>query len=253
MKKNLFKEKLGRGEVTTGVVVVEPGIQTVEILGLLGFDWLFIDCEHSVMSLESVSQIVLAAERREVTPVVRVPQNVAEVILRYMDMGVMGVIIPEVSSPEDAERAVHAVKYPPDGERGLAGVRAADYGLRGPLGEYTKTANLETMVLADIEDPRGVDKAGEILAVRGIDGAIFGANDLSKSLGVAGETSHPLVLAAADKVLAAGIRTGKPIGAIVRGSETPRQYMEKGYRMVVASVPGLLVSAGKQFLAGVRG
>jgi 4-hydroxy-2-oxoheptanedioate aldolase len=89
--------------------------------------------------------------------------------------------------------------------------------------------------------------------VRGVDGAIMGANDLSKSLGVPGQTNHPLVLEAADKILAAGKRTGKPIGAIVRGGETPKQYIEKGYRMLVTSVNGLLITAGKQFLMNARG
>jgi 4-hydroxy-2-oxoheptanedioate aldolase len=252
MKKNLLKEKLERGDVTAGVVIGEPGTQVIEILGLLDFDWLFIDCEHSPMSLESVAQIVITAERREITPVVRVPQNVPEIILRYLDVGVMGVIIPEVSSREEAERSVHAVKYPPDGDRGLAGVRAADYGLRGSLGDYTKMANLETIVLADLESPDGVEHAEEILGVRGIDGAIMGANDLSKSLGVPGQTNHPLVLEAADKILTAGKRTGKPIGAIVRGGETPKQYIEKGYRMLVTSVNGLLITAAKQFLMNAR-
>jgi 4-hydroxy-2-oxoheptanedioate aldolase len=109
MKKNLLKEKLERGDVATGVVVSEPAIQAVEVLGLLGFDWLFIDCEHSPMGVESIARLVIAAERREITPIVRVPQNVPEVILRYLDAGVMGIIVPGVSTPEDARKSVRAL------------------------------------------------------------------------------------------------------------------------------------------------
>jgi 2-keto-3-deoxy-L-rhamnonate aldolase RhmA len=235
------------------VVIGEPAPQAAEIFGLLGFDWLFIDCEHSPMSIESLTQLIMAAEIRETTPVVRVPQNVPEVILRYLDIGVMGIIVPEVSSAEDARKSVKAVKYPPEGDRGLAAVRAADYGLRGSLGDYTKIANRETLILADIESREGVEHAREIVEVDGIDGVIMGANDLSKSLGVPGQTAHPLVLEAADRILEAAKRVGKPVGAIVRGGEAPKDYIEKGYRMVITSMNGLLIGGGKQFLAQARG
>jgi 4-hydroxy-2-oxoheptanedioate aldolase len=253
MKKNLLKEKLGRGDIATGVVISEAAPHSAEIFGLLGFDWLFIDCEHSPMSVESVTQLVMAAELRGITPIVRVPQNVPEIILRYLDSGVMGIIVPGVASAEDARKSVEAVKYPPEGDRGLAGVRAADFGLSGPLGDYTKAANKETMILADIESREGVEAVGEIVEVDGIDGVIMGANDLSKSLGVLGQTAHPLVLEAAGKILAAAKRAGKPVGAIVRGGETPKDYIEKGYRMVITSMTGILVAGSRQFLAQARG
>ncbi len=252
MQKNLLKEKLSKGVAAAGVILGEPAVQTAEILGLLGFDWMFIDCEHSAMSLESVSQLVRAAELHGITPLVRVAQNVPEIILRYMDTGVMGIIMPGMDSAEVAKKAVAAVKYPPVGERGLSNVRAADYGLKGPLGEYVKVANAETMVLGVLESREGVANIGEILAVEGFDGVIIGTTDLSKSLGVPGQTSHPLVLEAMEKVLAVGKKTGKVIGGVVRAGETPKQYIDKGFRIVVTSANALLASATKQFLASAR-
>ena len=252
MKKNLLKEKLQKGGIATGVIIQDPAVQVVEVLGLLGFDWLFIDCEHSSMSVEDVGRLVMGAELRGITPLVRIPQNVPEIILRYLDVGAMGIIIPGVETVEDVERAVSGTKYPPEGERGLAGVRSADFGLSGPLGDYVKIANRETMVLAVVESGKGVENIEKILGTEGIDGVSIGSNDLSQSLGVPGQTNHPLVVEAIDKILAAGKKKGKPIGGLVRGGETPLQYVQKGYRMVLTSVYSLIIGAGKQFMANTR-
>ena len=253
MHKNLLKEKLRKGKIAAGVIIQDPAVQVVEVLGLLGFDWLFIDCEHSSLSLSDVGQLVMAAEMRGITPLVRVPQNLPEVILSYLDAGAMGIIIPGVETVEDARKAVLGAKYPPEGVRGLAGVRGADFGLRGSLGDYVKIANQETMVLADVESRKGVENIEGILETEGIDGVAIGSNDLSQSLGVPGQTNHPLVVEAIDKILAAGKKIGKPIGGAVRGGETPQQYIAKGYRMVITGVYSLIIGAGKQFLANTRG
>lgn len=253
MKKNLLKEKLSKGGVAFGVIVQEPAAQIVEILGLLGFDFLYIDCLHSHMSLESVAQLVRAAELRGITPLVRVAQNVPEIILRYLDAGVMGIIIADMDNAEVARKAVRAVKYPPVGERGLSAVRAADFGLSGPLGDYVKIANAETMVSGVVESREGVEHIEEILGTEGLDSVSIGANDLSKSLGVPGQTSHPLVFEAMNKALAAGKKTGKTIGGLVRAGETPKQYMERGFRMISTTLFGLVSSSGRQFLQSARG
>jgi 4-hydroxy-2-oxoheptanedioate aldolase len=163
MRKNLLKEKLLRGEVASGVLIQDPIPQMVEVLALLGFDWLFIDCEHSSLSLSDVGQLVIAAEARDMTPLVRVPQNLPQVILPYLDAGVMGIIIPGVENTDCCVAAVRGVKYAPEGVRGLAPARSADYGLRGPLGEYVKAANRETLVLAVVESCEGVENIEGIL------------------------------------------------------------------------------------------
>jgi 4-hydroxy-2-oxoheptanedioate aldolase len=253
MKKNLVKEKLQKGGRAVGAIIQDPAPQIVEVLGLLGFDWLFIDCEHSPMSLEEVGKLVMAAELRGITPLVRVPQNLPEIILRYLDVGAMGILIPGLETVEDAKIAVSGSKYSPEGVRGLAGVRGADFGLGGPLGEYVKIANRETMVLGVVESQKGVENIEEILDTEGIDGVSIGTNDLSQSLGVPGQTNHPLVVEAVDKILAAGKKKGKPVGGLIRGGETPKQYIEKGYQMLLTSVYSLIIGTGKQFLANARG
>jgi 4-hydroxy-2-oxoheptanedioate aldolase len=253
MYKNLMKEKLNQGGVAVGVLVQEPAVQIVEIIGLLGYDWILIDCEHSPMSLESAQHLVMAAQLRGVTPLVRVHQNLPEIILRYMDIGALGIMVPNLNSADDARRAVESVKYPPLGERGLAGVRAADYGVTAPLGEYVKVANAETIVMGLIENKEGVKNIDEILAVEGLDGINIGPNDLSKSLGVPGQANHPLVLEAVAKVLAAGKRAGKPVGAGARAGENPKKYFDEGYRTISIVLNGLVTTALKEWLNQARG
>jgi 4-hydroxy-2-oxoheptanedioate aldolase len=252
MKKNLMKEKLSQGGVALGVLLQEPTIQATEILSLLGFDWILIDCEHSPMSIESVAQMIIAAELRRVTPLVRVPQNVPEIILRYMDVGAMGVMIPNVFSKVDVQKAVEATKYPPQGKRGLAPVRSADFGLTAPLGEYVKTSNLETMVLGLVESQEALLHVEEILETEGLDAIFIGTTDLSKSLGVPGQTNHPLILEAMEKVLAAGEKIGKPVGTAVGQGKSPKQYIGKGYRIVSTTLNSLIIEAGKQFMENAR-
>jgi 4-hydroxy-2-oxoheptanedioate aldolase len=252
MKKNLLKEKLLRGEVASGVLMQDPAPQIVEVLALLGFDWLFIDSEHSSLNLTEVGQLVIAAEARNMTPLVRVPQNRPEVMLPYLDAGAMGIIIPGVESVEDCLVAVRGAKYAPEGVRGLAPARSADFGLRGPLGDYVKAANRETVVLAVVESREGVENIDAILGTDGIDGVVIGSTDLSQSLGCPGQTTHPVVVEAANRILAAGKKVGKPIGGVVRSGETPRQYIENGYQLLLTSVYGLLIGAGKQFMGSAQ-
>jgi 4-hydroxy-2-oxoheptanedioate aldolase len=170
MMRNLLREKLVKGRVAFGALIEEPATQIAEILGLLGFDHLYIDCQHTPMSMESVVQLVKAAELRGMTPLVRVPQNLPEIIMRYLDAGAMGIIVADMDSAEVAQKAVSAVKYPPKGQRGLSATRAADFGLKESLGDYVKIANRETMVFGMLESKEGVERVDEILGTEGLDG-----------------------------------------------------------------------------------
>ena len=252
MYKNLMKAKLEQGKPVSGVVIQEASTSIAEMIGLLGFDYLFIDCEHSSIHSSGVTQLIMASELRGLTPLVRPAKNEAEFMLNYLDSGAQGIIVPGLSTPEDAKRVVNGVKYPPIGERGLAGVRSADYGLKGTLGDYVKIANEETMVLGVLEDTEGIKNIDAILNTVGLDAIFIGTNDLSRSLGFPGQTNHPKVLEAMDIILKAGEKAGKPIGGVVRGGETAKQYIEKGFKIVLTSVIGIVASGGKQFLANFK-
>lgn len=252
MRVNAMKQKLSQGKVALGVNIQEVSIQGIEIVALLGFDYLNIDCLHSPLSVESIAHIVQVAELRGITPIVRVPQNMPEVILRYLDVGVMGIIIADMDNAQVAQKLVRAIKYPPDGDRGLAQTHASDYGLTEPMADYIKSANRETMALGIVESKEGVDNIEKILVTPGLDAVIIGATDLSKALGVPGQTDHPQVLEAVNEILNAGKKTGKPIGISLSKIGSPKPLIDKGFRFVGVHLKTLLVSAAKKHLEEAR-
>ena len=164
LSQNKTKAKLRDGGVVVGcsTMLVHPAL--VEYAGRAGFDWMLFDCEHGPGSPESIEVGVLAAENVGITPLARVPVNRPEVILRFMDTGLAGVLVPHVDSADDARAAVRALKFHPMGERGLAGTRAAGYGAI-PQTEYVQLANAETMLLVMIESVPAVKNIEAIAQV----------------------------------------------------------------------------------------
>lgn len=250
MYKNTVKEMLRKKQPVLGCMVNGPYPALVEILGLAGFHFIFIDVEHSTLSFHECEELVRAAELRHIIPLIRTPENNPKTILRYMDLGAMGIIVPDMSSREEAEAAVRAVKYAPLGDRGLATTRSQDFGYgKKSKTEYFQDANAETMVIALIESKEGVDHAEEILSVEGIDACFIGTSDLSMSLGVMGDVNHPQVREGFDKVLNLGLRMGKPVGVVVRDNETPKQLLDKGISMVFTGINSLIKNGAKDFIA----
>src|SRR5688572_5621350 len=153
MQQNRVKRIMQEGGLALGTHVggiADP--QIVEIIGLSGFDAAFIDMEHTTFDLHDVQACVMAAERIGITPIVRTPGFDPAFILRLLDMGVQGIQVPHVSSPEMAREAVAAVRYPPEGERGMAaGSRAAEFG-KIPLLEHMAQSNREILLACMIED-----------------------------------------------------------------------------------------------------
>lgn len=174
--------------------------QVVEIIGLAGFDGAFIDMEHSSFGLRDVQAMVVAAERVSITPFVRPPGFDPAFLLRLLDIGVQGLLIPHMDSADMARAAVKAVRYPPLGDRGMAAAgRAARYGAV-PLLEHMQTSNREIVLGGLIEDVAALERIGEIVAVDGLDLVGIGPQDLSRSLGVSGTPDHPDLVAAIETV-----------------------------------------------------
>jgi len=251
MYKNTLKEKLRNGERVMGCII-KGWAPWVELCGMVGFDFVFIDAEHGPLSESDCEELVRAAEVTGIIPLIRVRKNEPELILRYLDIGAMGIIVPGISSVDEAESAVKAVKYFPRGERGLSTTRASDYGLKLPLSEYVSFANEQTMVMTVIENMDGINNIADILKVDGMDGAFIGTTDLSQSLGVPGQGKSELVQTAFEKALSAGLPTGKAIAGVIRKGETPKDYFEKGCQIVVTTSYGLFNSAAKAFIKSGR-
>src|SRR5438874_6122095 len=171
MKENALKTKLQNGETVFGLLtpIYDPAI--VEIIGHLGFDCYFLDCEHGAGGPMQAEHFVRACETVGLTPVARVRSPDLKLLLQFMDTGMMGVMMPGVMDADDVKRLVEAVKYPPVGRRGIAPVRANDY-LFGAMkqDEYVRFANEQVLVLPQIETLEAVENLDSLLKVEGIDG-----------------------------------------------------------------------------------
>ena len=205
-----LKEKLRRGKPAIGTWLTLAHPALAEMAARAGFDWVAVDLEHSSITTRECEDLLRVLDLAGTTPLVRLTSNDPNQIKRAMDSGARGVIVPNVSTPAEAQLAVDAVYYPPRGRRGVGLARAHAYG--ADFAGALRRLERETVVVAMIENAQGVENAEAILATPGIDAYFLGPYDLSASLGLAGKTSHPKVEAAIAKVRAAGRRAGKPGG-----------------------------------------
>jgi 4-hydroxy-2-oxoheptanedioate aldolase len=231
--RNHVKEKLARGEVVASMTVrLVRGIEIARIARTAGFDSLYVDLEHSSFSLETTSQICMAALEVGVTPLVRVP-GVADV-QRILDAGALGIIAPHVQSAAEAHAYVRAAKYPPRGERSNAGPLPHLQYRALPAAEAYAAIDAATMVAVQFESAEAIDKADEIVAVEGVDMVLIGTNDLLADWGLAGQYDHPKVREAYAKTIAACRRHGKhaAVGGFATRPDLAAQYVRMGARYV---------------------
>lgn len=193
LRSNLLSERYESQGFAIGTFLEIPSPQLVELLGLAGFDFVIIDCEHGAIGLEKTEDLIRAAATTGISPMVRVARCDPIAIRQPLDMGAAGVHVPQINSAEMARQAVRAATFFPKGERGLQPfVRAASYRAY-PTAEFLQEANENVVVVLHIEGVEGVANFDEILKVDGVDVAFIGPYDLSQSLGIPGMVQSPLV------------------------------------------------------------
>ena len=235
----MLKQKMAEG-VVKGLFVLDNSPASVEALGYAGFDFVVIDTEHGPNDIAAVEHMVRAAEIGGLASIVRVTKNDPANILRALDVGAGGVLVPQVNSGEAARQAVRAAKYGPEGDRGLAGiVRAARYGFR-PLSEYLAEANARTVVFVQVEDIKAVAALDEILAIDGLDGIFVGPADLSQSMGITGQFNNPEFNKVIEDVIARTVAAGKIAGIFALSAEDAKHWAAKGARFIAIGSNGML-------------
>jgi len=239
MKESL-RTRLKRGDLLAGTLVSLPAPEVAEILAEAGFDWLFIDMEHSQLD-PPAAQVILQAVDYHIDCVLRVALNDEIWIKKALDTGASGVMVPQVNSAEDARRAVRFCKYPPQGSRSVGLFRAQGYGAR--LAEYLAEANQETAVIVQVEHIRAVGNVEAIIAVEGVDAVLVGPYDLSASMDHMGQVEHPEVQAAIQRVRQACQAQGMPLGIFAATAERARAYIQQGFRLVAVSGDTLMLGA----------
>ncbi len=242
---NNLREKLARGETALGTHILLNSCTTTEIIASLGFDYLWIDTEHTSTSLEQVEMHLLAARSKGVASLVRLPWNDAVRLKPILEMGPDAVLVPMVNSYEEAKRFAESCLYPPKGNRGFGPRHASFYGMI-PLDEYLKNVEYDTMRLIQIEHIDAVRDLDRILTVDGIDGYIIGPMDLSGSVGKLGQLDDPEVCALFDEIISAVHAAGKPVGVSLgpMGPDDFRKWKERRVDMISLACETDFIIAG---------
>jgi 2-keto-3-deoxy-L-rhamnonate aldolase RhmA len=230
MKANQLKRDLKAGKVCVGTVLTIPSPTIADIASRCGFDWVWVDMEHTPLSYESVQTMLQAMSGSGVSTIVRVPWNDEVMIKRALETGPDALIIPLVNTKAEAEYAVRAMKYPPMGVRGAGLGRAQAYGSQ--LEDYLSNANDELVLIVQIEHQTAVRNIDEICAVPGVDSIFLGPLDLSGSMGLLGQTNHPEVEAAMQRVLTAGKRARLPVGIMTLAPDQANARIREGYQNI---------------------
>ena len=242
MRENKIKKIWASGKCATlGWLSVSHGF-TAEVMARLGFDALCVDLQHGLSEMKDVAPMLQAISQTDTVPVVRVAWNEPAAIMKALDLGAYGIIVPLVNNAEEAARAVSACRYPPVGMRSSGPIRAVQYG--GP--DYVAHANDEIVVMAMIETKEGIANLDAICATPGLDAVYIGPADLSFALGLPprGDNPDPLHLATCDKILAAAHKAGIKCVMHCASAAFAAGAVKRGFDMVMLTSDVLCLTAG---------
>jgi len=244
---NPVRTKLLSGKPSYGAWLNLNAPLAAEVMAAAGFEWLTVDAEHSAWDMPLIADTFRAIEARDKVPFVRTWDHDPVTLNRLLDAGAMGIVIPHVCTPEQAEKLSSAMRYPPVGKRSAGTGRIAVHG-----STYRGTINDQVLVIPQIEDIEGVENAEAIMAVPGVDVGFIGPGDLSLNMGV--EPGHPDHEAALLKILAACKKAGKPAGMPARTVESAKLRREQGFTMLdIASDLRMLDEAAQGILSALKG
>lgn len=246
------KRKLAEKGFLLGPFVETPAPEIVEALGAAGHDIAILDREHSALGGETVGHLIRAASVAGVAPLVRVRENAPGPILEALDQGAVGLHVPQIAAAEDAARAVSHARFAPRGVRGFNPfVRAGEYGA-APVEELRRTGDDDTLLVLHIEAEGAVGEADAILAVEGVDVAFLGPYDLSQTLGVPGQVTHPKVVAALRSLVRAAEARGVAVGSFANNLEHAKLWLGEGVRYLAYSIDAhLFLNAARDVRAEI--
>lgn len=244
--RNVAREKLEAGQLSLGVGVrMTRSVEIAKAMAVSGFDWLFLDMEHGVMSLEACAQISVAALDAGIAPIARVPYGQFSIATRALDNGAMGIVVPHIDTAAEARECVERLKYPPVGHRSMGGI-GPHYGLRSAsVGDAAKALNASNLTVVMLETPKAIENADEIAAVPGVDVLLIGTNDLCAEMGIHGDFGNDRVADAYGKMIAACQKHNKFPGMAGIYNETimPR-YIAMGARFILSGQDAQFMMAG---------
>jgi 4-hydroxy-2-oxoheptanedioate aldolase len=244
---NPFKRALAAGKPQIGLWSSLSSNYTVEVIAGAGFDWILLDSEHSPADIENLLTQLQAAAPYPTHAVVRVPWNDMVNIKRVLDIGAQSLLVPYVSTREEAKNAVSFTRYPPAGVRGVAGTtRATRF---GRVAEYARRAHEEICVLVQVETQPALDNIEAICGIEGVDGVFIGPADLHASMGHAGEVANPKVKPLIDDAIRRIRKAGKAPGILTPNEADARHWLECGALFVAVGSDVGILARGADALA----
>jgi 2-keto-3-deoxy-L-rhamnonate aldolase RhmA len=255
MKPNRFKRVMSEGRVPVGHMIAEFGTRGMaQMLQRANVDFALIDTEHTGFSTADVADMIAWLQGTDIAPFVRVPQIEYHLLARTMDAGALGVMVPNVTSAEQARAIVDAVKYAPLGRRGVILGNANTSFKKVDPAEFLAFANENTTIICQIESQEGLDNLEGIASTPGVDVLWVGHTDLTNSLGIVGQFGHPRFLAAMELVATTAREHGLGAGGQPGNLELARQWIGMGFNvMSFSSDRAVYLDALSSGVAGMRG
>ncbi len=244
IRRNSLKEKLANGQVTVTISGILSS-EMVDFLGPLGFDGIWLECEHGGVTWEQLGDMTRACDLWGVTSITRVNANEPWLITRTLDRGSMGIVTPHVNNREEAEKAAKSAKYAPLGYRGMFGGRQS-YGVP----DYFQVANDQSMVVVLLEEVEALQNLDEILRVDDIDVFFVAPSDLAQTMGHLGDPGHPEVQASIDDAIAKIVDSGRTAGTLVNDANV-EAFIAKGVKFLMTSFNSWIVRGSSDFLGRV--
>ena len=238
--KNAILEKFRRGEPSLGIISHLLSAPAIEVLAYTGMDYVLIDLEHSPIGAEHAAQLVGVAQGAGLAPLVRVDGIERSPILKMLDAGAAGLVVPQLETVEQARKLVSYAKFAPLGNRGYCPSRDGGWGSgscyeRGMDG-YMAEANASTLLIPQCETAGCLEHIEEIAAVEGVDGIFIGPFDLSIALGIPGQFGDPLLTEGIERVRRACAAAGKLCIMYAGSGEAAKRYFDQGFPSVAAGL-----------------
>jgi 4-hydroxy-2-oxoheptanedioate aldolase len=248
-----LKARIARKQTLYGIFVMVPSPAIVEMCGYNGFDYVILDAEHGAAGTETLEHQLRAADASGIPAIVRVGSRAPDQILRVLDAGACGILVPHVISAQDTDAIVRAAHFPPHGVRGLATTsRAGRHGLTSAA-DYIKQASDETVVIVQVEDRAALENVAAIARTPGLDAVFVGPADLATSLGFPGQPTHPDVAAAIDGIKRDVTAAGKPALANFARTEADASALAKqGFNMICLSTTAIFTRRLADLAATLR-
>lgn len=254
MKRNPVKAALASGQPQVGTWLSFGDMFATRLMARVGFPWLTVDMEHSPIDWSQAANLFGAIADAGCTPLARVPRGDHDLIKRVLDAGAHGIIVPMVDTVEQAKIAIAAAKYPPEGNRSVGG-GLHNLNFDAAVGDYYKNANDEILVILQTESPTGVENAEAIYSLPGCDAIFIGPNDLRAQMrGADGvDPTAEEHEAMQQRVLAAGKKTGTPVGLHVQNTEQVEQRISEGWQFIaVGSEMKMMVTKAQEIVTALN-